>query len=150
MTAVLEIPTSSEQRLASQSIVDMDHILRDLKGKKTVMIEVKSDEGHSIKVPVKVFKLLLDILSQMAKGNAISIVPSEAELSTQQAADMLNVSRPFLVKMLKQEKIPFKQVGRHRRILLEDLLAYMKHQDQVREKALQALADQAQELDMGY
>lgn len=150
MTAVLEIPTSSEQRLASQSIVDMDHILRDLKGKKTVMIEVKSDEGHSIKVPVKVFKLLLDILSQMAKGNAISIVPSEAELSTQQAADMLNVSRPFLVKLLKEEKIPYKQVGRHRRILLEDLLAYMKKQDQVREKALQALADQAQELDMGY
>lgn len=150
MTAVLEIPTSSEQRLASQSIVDMDHILRDLKGKKTVLIEVKSDEGHSIKVPVKVFKMLLDILSQMAKGNAISIVPSEAELSTQQAADMLNVSRPFLVKLLKEEKIPFKEVGRHRRILLEDLLAYMKKQDQVREKALQALADQAQELDMGY
>lgn len=150
MTAVLEIPTSSEQRLASQSIVDMDLILRDLKGKKTVLIEVKSDEGHSIKVPVKVFRLLLDILSQMAKGNAISIVPSEAELSTQQAADMLNVSRPFLVKLLKEEKIPYKQVGRHRRILLEDLLAYMKKQDQVREKALQALADQAQELDMGY
>lgn len=72
------------------------------------------------------------------------------DLNIQQAADILQVSRPYLVKLLDSGKIPFRKVGNHRSVLLEDVVKYMQIVQLEREKALQALSDQAQELDMGY
>ena len=86
----------------------------------------------------------------MAKRKIISPIPSDAEVSTQQVADMLNVSRPHIVKLPEQGVIPFKKVGSHRRILLEDLLKYDQQLKEQREKNLQFLANQAQELNLGY
>jgi excisionase family DNA binding protein len=77
-------------------------------------------------------------------------MPSDAEVSTQQAAEMLHVSRPHIVKLLEQGSIPFKKVGSHRRILLEDLLKYDQGLKQQQEKSLEFLAQQAQELNLGY
>jgi excisionase family DNA binding protein len=86
----------------------------------------------------------------MAKRKIISPMPSNAEVSTHQAADMLHVSRPHIVNLLEQGSIPFKKVGSHRRILLKDLLNYNQELIQQREKNLQFLAQQAQELNLGY
>ena len=86
----------------------------------------------------------------MADGKGISVVPTDASISTQQAADRLTVSRPHLIKLLEGGVIPFKKVGSHRRILLEDLLAYEARQKAVRRERLQFLAGQAQELNLGY
>jgi excisionase family DNA binding protein len=86
----------------------------------------------------------------MAEGKAVQVSPVEAELSTQEAADMLGVSRPFLVKLLEQGKIPFKKVGSHRRIELKNLQAYERKQKAIREKNLAFLAKQAQDLNPGY
>lgn len=86
----------------------------------------------------------------MAQGKAVSLVPSDSELTTQQAAEILNVSRPHLVKLLEERAIPFKKIGTHRRVLLEDLLTYQSGQQQVRNEQLQFLAQQAQELGLGY
>jgi excisionase family DNA binding protein len=86
----------------------------------------------------------------MADGKAFSLVPEDSELTTQQAADMLNVSRPFLVKLLEAGELPFKKVGSHRRILMEDLLSYISISEANRGKALKELARQAQDLKMGY
>jgi excisionase family DNA binding protein len=95
-------------------------------------------------------RLLVDLLSEMAKGNTVTLIPVHAELTTQEAANLLNVSRPFVVSLIKAKKLVARKVGTHRRIRLADLMGYKQAIDQQRAAALDALAAQAQELGMGY
>ena len=96
------------------------------------------------------FRLLADILTEMGKGNAITLIPVNAELTTQQAADILNVSRPFLVEQLEQGTIPFRKVGTHRRVLFRDLMSYKQVIDQNRLQALEQLSALDQQHKLGY
>lgn len=107
-----------------------------------------SDEA--IQIPAAAAKLLLTMLSEMAVGNSINLMPIRAELTTQQAADLLSVSRPFLVKQLDEDRIPYRRVGRHRRVLLRDLIRYKDMIDAKRHEALDVLAAQTQELCLDY
>jgi excisionase family DNA binding protein len=101
-------------------------------------------------LPATAVRLLLDLLTEMAAGNAITLIPVHAQLTTQQAADVLNVSRPFLVSLLEQGKIPHVKVGTHRRILFEDLMRYKKEIDRERQKALDELIRESEKLNIGY
>jgi excisionase family DNA binding protein len=105
---------------------------------------------ETIELPAGAVALLVEILEDMASGRAVTIVPQNAELTTQQAADFLNVSRPFLIQLLEEKKIPFRKVGTHRRVRFEDVLRYKEAIDVERRKVLDALAAEAQELKLGY
>lgn len=92
--------------------------------------------------------LLMDILGELASGNAVQIVPVQAELTTQEAANILNVSRPHMVKLLEEGQLPFHKTGRHRRVLFADIMNYKNKREHESLDAMQALADQAQDLGM--
>lgn len=104
-------------------------------------------EAVPMNVPVEVLKLLAGILKQLAEGNIISIVPYNQELTTQQAADILNVSRPYLVKsILDRGELPFRHVGNRRRIRFQDLMEYRKKDSEKRQKILEEMTAEAEEL----
>ena len=109
-----------------------------------------SDQVEPIELPAGAVALLMDVLEAMAAGRGITIIPQNAELTTVQAAEVLNVSRPFLIKLLEQEEIPHRKVGRHRRVLMEDVMNYKADIDAEREAVLDRLAAEAQEQGMGY
>lgn len=109
-----------------------------------------AEQEKSIELPAGAVALLMSILEAMAAGRGITLVPEDAELTTFEAADVLNVSRPYLIKLLGRGEIPHRKVGRHRRIRAEDVMAYKLRDDRDRDEALDRLAQDAQEQDMGY
>jgi excisionase family DNA binding protein len=142
-------PTEDESRLARESVRRLAPHLSAPRGLRLQILE----EGHSeetLAIPASALRLLANILTEMGQGNAVTLIPIHAEMTTQQAADFLHVSRPFLVGLLEKGEIPYRKVGTHRRVLFRDLLAYKRRVDADRQAALDELAAQAQELGMGY
>lgn len=117
-----------------------------------VSLALKGSNGESddLVLPGHVIQILLNVLSEMSKGNAISLVPYHQEVSTQEAANLLNVSRPFLVKLLEEGEIPFRKVGSHRRVLFQDILEYKERVNKARLDSLSKLAELSQDENMGY
>jgi len=103
-------------------------------------------DGEAIELPPSAFRLLHGLVHQLARGRAVSLVPVEKELTTQQAADILNVSRPYLVQLLDQGEIPHFKTGRHRRVRFDDLMAFKERRDAERRTALRELTQLNQEL----
>lgn len=110
------------------------HGARSSSGKKSVKLLSEdnssshyimgSETGVKVPIPETVFNLFVTVLEELSKGNAIQFVPINAEVTTIEAAEIIGVSRPFLVKLLNEGKIPYRMVGRHRRILFKDLMQY--------------------------
>lgn len=111
---------------------------------------IDADRKQPIELPAGAVTLLLDILGAMASGKAITLISNDAELTTVQAADILHVSRPFLIKLLDEGQLPCRRVGKHRRIRLEDVMSYKRAIDQEREAILDQLIADAQNQKMGY
>lgn len=116
---------------------------------KSLRLEI-AEKRVELELPGIAVDLLVQALSELAEGRAVTVVPLDAELTTQQAADQLGVSRPFLVKLLEHGELPYRKVGRHRRVQLRDVLAYRRRAEEARKRTLADLAAQGQELDLGY
>jgi excisionase family DNA binding protein len=107
-------------------------------------------ERTDIDVPEIVMRMLQAIMDEVAEGHAVALAPVDRQITTQKAADLLNVSRPHLVKLLEGGKIPFQKVGSHRRVRLADVLEYRARMEADAEKAYAELVAQGQALGMGY
>jgi len=140
------LPTEQDAKLARES----SRLLAACIGRGASARLKVIDGNQEIAVPVSALRMLVDILAQMAEGNALTIVPHHAELTTQQAADFINVSRPHLVALLERNELAYRKVGSHRRILFQDLVEYQQRSRIERKIALDELAVQAQELGLGY
>lgn len=144
------LPLEKEVEAAVQGQRELASLLSTKFETQRIDIFDKEDKPHSLVLPTSALRLLVDILGELAIGNAVKVVPVHAELTSQEAADLLNVSRPHLVKMLEEGAIPFTKTGRHRRIRVSDLMAFKQRRDEESQEAMEALAQQAQELGMGY
>jgi len=143
-------PTEHESQLAEKSSRTLSYYVQDAE-EQTIRVVPKGGKGEEVvTIPAIAFRLLVNILTQMAQGNAVTLIPVHAELTTQEAADLLNVSRPFLVKLLEEGEIPYRKVGTRRRVLYKDISAYKRRIDERRRATLNELAAQAQELGLGY
>lgn len=151
MNLVLNKTTLEERQLASISKDTFSKASSKLssRDKKETFIKVEKS-GEFIQVPSKLIGLISDIITSMSEGKSVALIDSDSELTTQQAADIIRVSRPHLIKLLETGEIPHRKVGTHRRIVLSDLLNYQESQKKKREMHLGELVQQAQDLNLGY
>ncbi len=144
------LPSAEEIAIAQECSREISAYLEI--GSESQKIDISSRDGqkHELAIPTRALSLLIDVLAQLGQGNAVKIIPIHAELTTQEAADILNVSRPYLVKLLDQGGIPHHKVGRHRRIRYQDLMDYKSAVDTQRISALDELSSLSQTHDPEY
>jgi len=143
-------PSEAEVDLAQEASRALSHLAGHDRAVHVEAVEGEGGHKETFVLPAAAVRLLLDMLVQMAAGHAVTVVPIHTELTTQQGAEVLGVSRPFLVGLLEQGKLPFHKVGTHRRVRYGELLAYKRREHEARRQALDELARQGQELGMGY
>ena len=137
-------PTQEEMELAkvsSRQLASCPH--EDLR------VQI-GDTNEVIVLPGAAVRILNDTLAAMAEGDAVAMIPIRAELTTQQAADLLGVSRPFLVRQMEEGVIPYRKVGTHRRVLFSELMRYRRSAAEQCTRNLEELTALGQEMDMGY
>ena len=114
--------------------------------RRTAHCKLVGPSGETIPIPESVFYILERVAEVMARGDSITIIPVGKELTTQQAADILNVSRQYLVRFLDDGRIPYTKTGKHRRLQVEDVLAFKEQRDEQRRAALDELTARSEEL----
>ncbi len=138
-------PTEQDRKQIEQIRRALDRVPAD-----QAHIVVDGATPETLAVPRPIFEVLKLVAEQMGKGRAVSVVPTRMMLTTQQAAELLSASRQHVVKLLTEGKIPYEKVGTHRRIRIEDLIAYRQRRQGTREDALRRLSEQAERLNLEY
>ena len=139
------VPTQSDALIAREALLRLRPIAE---AGCDVRVRVQGAADVVVPLPAAAVKIIMDVLAAMAEGKPISVIPTEAELTTQQAADMLNVSRPHLVKLLSEGQIPFGKVGTHRRVRVADLLAYKARSLAERRAAISEMVALSQDMSL--
>jgi excisionase family DNA binding protein len=139
-------PGDADAELASRAARRIGDYLSAHPGSDPVKIQGELAGDDALIVPREAAVLLAQLLALLASGQGVQLIPDAAELTTQQAADFLNVSRPYLIKLLETERIPYRLVGTHRRISFADLRDYKRRDDLSRRQAADELSQLSQEL----
>ncbi len=136
-------PTEVEMRQARESSRALSRILSS---PRSLRLTTDDEDSITVEIPAAAAQLLAHLLAEMASGNAVTLMPIHAELTTQRVADLLGVSRPFVVKEIEAGRLPARKVGTHRRVLFKDLAAYRRRSELGRQAALDELSELDQEL----
>lgn len=146
----LSLPTPDDA-VAARTAVEAIRAIPPAAAPTRVRLGPSNSQGEvEVTLPAEAVHLLVRILSHMANGDAVTIMPVAAELTTQKAAELVGVSRPYLIRLLEDGTIPFRKVGTHRRVRVADLVAYKQEDDAQRKATLDELTAEAQELGLGY
>ena len=140
-----ETLSADEQRALLEQIGDLAALVEEDGGRAVLRVR-----DREVVLPPAIAHALVDVLTDIAEGRAVSVASSGEELTTSEAAKLLNVSRPHLVQLLEEGEIPFHKMGTCRRVHREDVLEYKARRREKAEEAIQNLAHQAQELGLGY
>lgn len=142
----IELPTPQDVERAKES----SRTLSQYAEADRVRLSIKASNGKEDEfiLPGGVMQALMDILIEISNGNAFSVIPIHAELTTQEAANILNVSRPHLVKLLEEGTLPFRKIGVHRRVRVQDLVEYKNEFERKRKETLAELAAFSQKIGM--
>jgi len=144
------LPVEREMRAAVEGRRTLAAYLATQTDTQRIQIFDDENRAHQVELPTSALRLLVDILAGLADGNVVKVIPVHAELTTQEAADLLNVYRPHLIKLLESNALPYHRTGRHRHIRSSDLMRYKVERDRASVDAMNELSRQAQELRMGY
>lgn len=144
------IPSEENVQVAQESSRALASYVHSQEDFRKIRVIENGTASEAIAIPSEALQLLIEILAQIAKGNAVTLIPIHAELTTQEAADVLNVSRPHFVELLESGQIPYRKVGRRRKVRYQDVMNYKHKIDAERMKVLDVLAAEAQEFKMGY
>ena len=137
MTALALTPVQPDESDINTAVEALPHVKSYLaeRADSIIRLVIADDPEETLVVPRGAVELLAQVLAHMAAGQGVSVVPAHAELTTQQAAELLNVSRPFLIGLLDAGEIDYRKVGKHRRVKAQSLMAYMARDDQERRRA---------------
>lgn len=139
-------PTSEAITLASQALESISPFIANPPDTITLAILDSTMQDTRITIPNGMFQLMVNVLQSVSRGEPVTILPQSAELTTQEAADILRVSRPYLVKLLDEGTIPSRKVGIYRRVLLQDVLNYQKTEKQRQSVIMSKLTKEAQDM----
>ena len=145
----VEIDTEEELRAASSlARAELQKLSRP--GESLTLLVSQNKEEHELRLPAEAVRLLMDVLEHLAVHRHVSVVASDYQLTTQQVADILRVSRPYVTKLIDTGALPCQMVGTHRRVRYDDLSAYKDRVDRERRAVLDDLTRQSQELGLEY
>lgn len=142
----IQPPDDTEADEAARAVKDLRALLQAHPAPEIRARLLLDDNGAGVVLPPAALGILVDVLAELADGNAVTVAPVHAELTTQQAANLMNVSRPYLVKLLDRGEIPCRRVGNRRKLQLVDVLAYKRRDDAHRQLVLDDLAREAEDL----
>ncbi|MEZ9130088.1 helix-turn-helix domain-containing protein [Vibrio splendidus] len=150
MNTATKLPSAEEMALAKLGSQELSAVIEINGEAQRINVVDKSGKTHEVTIPTSALNMMIEMLTQLGQGNSVSITPIHAELTTQEGADMLNMSRPTFIKLLDSGDIPFSRTGNRRKVAYTDLMEYKNCLEENRLAALAELSALDQEMDMGY
>ena len=150
MNTATKLPSAEEIALAKLGSQELSAIVETNGSAQKINVIDESGTSHEVTIPSSALNMMIEVLTQLGQGNSVSITPIHAELTTQEGADMLNMSRPTFIKLLDAQKIPFSRTGNRRKVAYIDLMEYKNQLEQDRLATLAELSELDQEMGMGY